>query len=59
MNQDNIPPPNRNDSDDQGPRDDVYYGSVDYHRFLSSLLHNPIDEGSSDPTDDGPDDAPP
>jgi len=53
------PLPNRNDSDDQGPGDDVYYGGIDYHEFLSSLLHNPGDEGSSDLTDDGPNDAPP
>ena len=53
------PPPNRNDSDDQSPGDDVYYGDVDYHGFLSSLLHNMVDEGSSDLTDDGPTDAPP
>jgi len=53
------PPPNRNDSDDQGPGDDVYYGGVYYHGLLNSLLHNPVDEGSSDPTDDGPNDAPP
>ena len=52
------PPPNRNDSDDQGPGDGVY-GGVNYHDLLSSLLHNPVDEGSSDPTDDGPTDAPP
>ena len=51
--------PNRNDSDDQGSADDVYYGGVDYHGFLSSLLHNPVDEGSSDPIDDGPTNAPP
>jgi len=53
------PPPNRNDSDDRGPGDDVYYDGVNYHGFLSLFLHNPIDEGSSDPTDDGPNDAPP
>jgi len=53
------PLPNRNDSDDQGPGDDVYYDGVGYHGFLCSLLHNPVNEGSSDPTDDGPNDAPP
>jgi len=47
------PPPNRNDSDDQGPGDGVYYGGVDYHGLLSSLIHNPVDEGSSDSIDDG------
>ena len=53
------PPQNRNNSDDQGPGDDVYYGGVDYHGLLSSLLHNLVDEGYSDTTDDGPTDAPP
>ena len=53
------PPPNRNYSDDQGPGDGVYYDGVDYHGLLSSLLHNPFDEGSSAPIDDGPNDAPP
>ena len=52
------PPPNRNDSDDQGPDDDVYYSGVDYHYLLSSLLHNPVDKGFSDPTDNDPTDAP-
>ena len=51
--------PNRNDSDDQGPGDGVYYGGVNYHGLVSSLLHNPINEGSSDLTDDGPTNAPP
>jgi len=32
---------------------------VDYHGLLSLFLHNLVDEGSSDPTDDGPTDAPP
>ena len=53
------PPLNRNDSDDQGPGDDVCYDGVDYRGFLSSLLHNLVDEGSSASTDDGPNDAPP
>jgi len=57
-NQDNIPT-NRNDSDGQGHCDGVYYGGVDYHDLVSSLLHNPIDDGSSDPTGDDPTDAPP
>ena len=51
------PPPNRNDSDDQGPGDGVYYGGVDYHGLLSSLLKNLIDEGFIDSTDDGPTDT--
>ena len=53
------PPPNRNDSDDQGPSDGVYYGGVNYHGLVSSLLYNPVDKGSSDPTGDDPTDAPP
>ena len=57
-NQDKHPPPNRNDNDDQGPGDGIYYGGVDYHGLLSLLLHNSVDESSSDPTDDGPIDAP-
>jgi len=52
------PPPNRNDIDDEGPSDGVYYGGVDYHDFVSTLLHNLVDEGSSDPTGDDPTDAP-
>ena len=54
-----LPPSNRNDSDYQGPSDGVYYGGVDYHGLISSLLHNPIDEGSSDLTGDDSTDAPP
>jgi len=53
------PPPNRNDSDNQGPGDGVYCGGVDYHNLVSSLLHNPVDKNSSDPTGDDPTDAPP
>ena len=53
------PPPKRNDSDDQGPGDGVYYGGVDYHGLPSLLLHSLVDKGSSEPTDDDPADAPP
>jgi len=52
------PLPDRNDSDDQGPSDGVDYGVVKYHDFLSSLLHNPVEEASNDPIDDDPTDAP-
>jgi len=52
-------PLNRNDNDDQSLGDGVYYGDVDYHGLLSSLLKNSIDEVSIDPTDDGPTDTPP
>ena len=54
------PPPDRNDSGDQGPGDgvDAYVG-VDYHDILSSLLNNSVGEGSSDPIGDDPTDIPP
>ena len=60
MNQDNIPPLNRNDSNDQDPGDDnVDYSGVDYQSLLSLLLHNLVGEGCSDPNGDDPTDAPP
>jgi len=53
-------PPDRNDSDDQGPGDGVDdYRGADYHSLLSSLLNNPVGEGSSDPIGDDPIDVPP
>lgn len=54
------PPPDINDSGDQSLGDGVDdYGGVDYHGLLSSLLNNPVGEGSSDPIGNDPTDVPP
>ena len=37
----------------------IYYCGVNYHDLVSSHLYNPIDEGSSDLTDDDSTNAPP